>query len=73
MSTELAILPSSFTEFGTRLISFYGGREKGRSIQITQDTYYIQLTRREAETLCDHIVSWLESSEGGRTQCKKKS
>ena len=44
--------------------SFFGGAERGQSIQLTQDrgSHYIQLTRDQAIELAHRLIDWAAGS-----------
>lgn len=65
MSTELKSIEShSRTLHDMRVRSFYGGKEQGRSVQLTQlingGNYYVQLDERMAQRLITRLSEWLE-------------
>ena len=46
------------------LTSFWGGTERGRSLQLTiSNGNYIQLTKGAVEELRDSILDWLEGKQ----------
>ena len=56
MSTELSTIKTKTSLL--QLTQFWGGNERGISIQLTQDTGYIQLTVDEAAKVAAALDSW---------------
>lgn len=46
------------------LTQFYGGVEKGISIQITKEYRYVQFNKKELKKLIRKLNSWLKEQDG---------
>jgi hypothetical protein len=57
MSNEIAIIESTIP---ITVSTFFGGTKRGKMIQLTADTGYIQLTAANAEELILVLTKWLE-------------
>lgn len=65
MSTELKNVESTVDTLNDmRLVSFFGGVEQGRSVQLTQlingGNYYVVLNEQMAQQLVTRLSEWLE-------------
>ena len=62
MSTYIATIPSSLEEepynYPINVAQFYAGDKKGISLQLSQGTNYIQLTKKQVKELISILTSW---------------